>query len=383
MSNIQARDTLARIEEYQVETVPDADIIVNANETNWDMTPELRLELNSRLAEHLFNRYPSMHGEDLCAAIAAKLGFDPELVAIGNGSSELLEKACYAFGGPGRKIACPTPSFSMYQTYAILADSEPVLFPLTADGFVDPDVVIDFAKEQKPSLLVICNPNNPTGNYNSRDAMEKIIRNVDCPVIMDEAYLEFAVEEGDPRELSTMDLVKEVDNLLVLRTFSKAYGLANLRIGYGIGSAAVMKILKKVLLPYTVNGFSIMAAELLFSKPDVLKERVDMVVSGRRYLREHLEALGFRVLPSATNFLLALPAGKVLDKLADGAGARDLPSAEKAKAAGSYLFHELLKKRVLIRDFSQNNRLPGGLRISIGTAEENPRIIGAIKEIVQ
>lgn len=383
MSNIQARDTLARIEEYQVETVPDADIIVNANETNWDMTPEMRLELNQRLAQHLFNRYPSMHGEDLCAAIATKLGFDPELVCIGNGSSELLEKACYAFGGPGRKIACPVPSFSMYQTYAILADSEPVLFPLTADGFVDPDVVIDFAKEQKPSLLVICNPNNPTGNYNRRDAMEKIIRNVECPVIMDEAYLEFAVEEGDPRQLSTMDLVKEVDNLLVLRTFSKAYGLANLRIGYGIGSAAVMKILKKVLLPYTVNGFSIMAAELLFSKPDVLKERVDMVVSGRRYLREHLEALGFRVLPSATNFLLALPAGKVLDKLADGAGARDLPSAEKAKAAGSYLFHELLKKRVLIRDFSQNNRLPGGLRISIGTAEENPKIIGAIKEIVQ
>lgn len=383
MSKITPRDTLARIEDYQVETVPDADIIVNANETNWDMTPEMRLELGQRLAEHAFNRYPSMHGEDLCAAIADKLGFDPELVCIGNGSSELLEKACYAFGGPGRKIACPTPSFSMYQTYAILADSEPVLFPLTADGFVDPDVVIDFAKEQKPALLVICNPNNPTGNFNRRDAMEKIIRNVDCPVIMDEAYLEFAVEEGEPRELSTMDLVKEVDNLLVLRTFSKAYGLANLRIGYGIGSVAVMKVLKKVLLPYTVNGFSILTAELLFSKPDVLKERVDMVVSGRRYLREHLEAMGFRVLPSATNFLLALPAGKVLDKLADGAGARDLPSAEKAKAAGSYLFHELLKKRVLIRDFSQNNRLPGGLRISIGTAEENPRIIGAIKEIVQ
>ncbi|WP_317303141.1 histidinol-phosphate transaminase [Acidaminococcus timonensis] len=383
MSNIQARDTLSRIEEYQVETVPDADIIVNANETNWDMTPELRLELGQRLAEHAFNRYPSMHGEDLCAAIAAKLGFDPELVAIGNGSSELLEKACYAFGGPGRKIACPTPSFSMYQTYAILADSEPVLFPLTADGFVDPDVVIDFAKEQKPSLLVICNPNNPTGNYNSRDAMEKIIRNVDCPVIMDEAYLEFAVEEGDPRQLSTMDLVKEVDNLLVLRTFSKAYGLANLRIGYGIGSKEVMKTLKKVLLPYTVNGFSILTAELLFSKPEVLKERVDMVVSGRRYLREHLEAMGFRVLPSATNFLLALPAGKVLEKLADAAGARDLPSMEKARAAGSYLFHELLKKRVLIRDFSQNNRLPGGLRISVGTAEENPMIIRAIKEIVQ
>ncbi|WP_432642572.1 pyridoxal phosphate-dependent aminotransferase [Acidaminococcus sp.] len=383
MSNIQPRDTLARIEEYQVETVPDADIIVNANETNWDMTPELRLELGQRLAEHAFNRYPSMHGEDLCAAIGETLGFDPAQVVLGNGSSELLEKACYAFGGPGRKIASPAPSFSMYQTYAVLADSEPVLFPLTADGFVDPDVVIDFAREQKPALLIICNPNNPTGNYNSHETMEKIIRSVECPVIMDEAYMEFTVEEGDPKTLSTLNLVNEVDNLLVLRTFSKAYGLANLRIGYGIGSPAVMKILKKVLLPYTVNGFSILTAELLFSKPEVLKERVDMVVTGRRYLREHLESMGFRVLPSATNFLLAMPAGKVLDKLADKAGARDLPSAEKARAAGSCLFHELLKKRVLVRDFSQNSRLPGGLRISIGTAEENPKIIGAIKEIVQ
>lgn len=383
MSKIEARDTLARIEDYEVETVPDADIIVNANETNWDMPPELRLELNTRLSEFLFNRYPPMHGEDLCAAIGKNLGFDPAQVAIGNGSSELLEKACYAFGGKGRKIAVPSPSFSMYQTYALLADSEPVLFPLTADGYVDPDGVIAFAREQKPALLVICNPNNPTGNYNKREGMEKIIRGVDCPVIMDEAYMEFSVEEGDPRANSTLDLVNEVDNLLVLKTFSKAYGLANLRIGYGIGSPAVMKILKKVLLPYTVNGFSILTAELLYSKPEALKERVDMVVSGRRYLREHLEAMGFRVLPSATNFLLALPAGKVLDKLADASGARDLPSAEKAKAAGSYLFHELLKKRVLVRDFSQHPRLPGGLRISVGTAEENPRIIGAIKEIVQ
>ena len=334
MSDLLARESLARIEDYQVETVPDADIVVNANETNWDMTPEIRLELGTRLAEHAFNRYPSMHGEDLCQAIADRLGFDPAQVAIGNGSSELLEKACYAFGGAGRKIASANPSFSMYQTYAILADSQPVLFPLTADGFVDPEGVISFCKEEKPALLIICNPNNPTGNFNPKAAMEKIIRSVDCPVIMDEAYMEFAVEEGKMEDLSTLDLVNEVDNLLVLKTFSKAYGLANLRIGYGIGSAPLMKILKKVLLPYTVNGVSILAADLMYSKPDVLRQRVEAVVSGRRYLRDHLEALGFRVLPSATNFLLALPAGKALDRLAEKAGAGDLPSSEKAMAAG-------------------------------------------------
>ena len=323
-----------------------------------------------------------MHGEDLCQAIADRLGFDPAQVAIGNGSSELLEKACYAFGGAGRKIASATPSFSMYQTYAILADSEPVLFPLTADGFVDPEGVIAFCREEKPALIIICNPNNPTGNFNPRAAMEKIIRNVECPVIMDEAYMEFAVEEGKMEELSTLDLVNEVDNLLVLKTFSKAYGLANLRIGYGVGSAAVMKVLKKVLLPYTVNGISILAAELLFSKPEVLRERVEAVVSGRRYLREQLEALDFRVLPSATNFLLALPAGKVLDKLADKASAADLPGGEKAMAAGGFLFKELLARKVLVRNYSQNPRLPGGLRISVGTAAENPLIIEAIRDII-
>lgn len=383
MSNILARESLSRIEDYQVETVPDADIVVNANETNWDMTPEIRLELGSRLAGHAFNRYPSMHGEDLCQVIAERLGFDPRQVAIGNGSSELLEKACYAFGGAGRKIASANPSFSMYQTYAILADSEPVLFPLTADGYVDPDGVINFCREEKPALLIICNPNNPTGNFNPKAGMEKIIRSVDCPVIMDEAYMEFAVEEGKMEDLSTLSLVNQVDNLLVLKTFSKAYGLANLRIGYGIGSAPLMKILKKVLLPYTVNGVSILTAELLYSKPDVLRERVNAVVSGRKYLREHLEALGFRVLPSATNFLLALPAGKALERLAVKAKADSLPSAEKAMAAGGYLFRELLARKILVRNYSGNPRLPGGLRISVGTAEENPLIIGAVKDIIQ
>lgn len=383
MSKILARDTLARIEDYQVETVPDADIIVNANETNWNQPPEVLHELQSRLENHAFNRYPSMHGEDLCAAIGKKLGFDPEQVALGNGSSELLEKVCYAFGGKGRKIAVPVPSFSMYQTYAVLADSEPACFPLTADGFVDPDGVISFCKEENPSLLIICNPNNPTGNFNSKAAMEKVIRNVDCPVVMDEAYLDFAVEEGKPEELSTLSLVNEVDNLLVLKTFSKAYGLANLRIGYGVGSPAVMKVLKKVLLPYTVNGFSILAAGVLFNQPGVLEGRVKAVVKGRTYLREHLESMGFRLLPSATNFLLALPAGKVLDNLGAQAGAKDAASAEKAKAAGSFLFHALLKKKILIRDFSQNPRLPGGLRITVGTDEENVQIIAGIRSVLQ
>ncbi len=383
MTTILPRVSLARIEEYTVETTPDADIVVNANETNWNMPADLVAEVQQVVAKNAFNRYPSMNCEELCEPIGAAWGVDPLTVIIGNGSSELLEKVCYAFGGTGRKIAYPVPSFSMYETYCVLADSEPAPFQLTPEGYIDPDAVIAFCKKEKPALLIICNPNNPTGNYTPRDAMVKIIRNVDCPVVMDEAYLDFAVEEGDPKELTTMELVHEVDNLVVLKTFSKAYGLANLRVGYGIGSPEVMKVLHKVILPYMTNGISLQTAKLLFSKPEVLANRVKAIVSGRTYLRKGFEDLGFFVMPSATNFLLVRPVGAVLDTLVKKGGITAADEAAKQKAAGTYFFKQMLERKVLIRNFSQNSYIPGGLRISVGTEEENKIIIETAAAILK
>lgn len=383
MTTILPRVSLARIDEYTVETTPDADVIVNANETNWNMPADLLAEVQQVVAKNAFNRYPSMNCEELCEPIAAAWGVDPLTVVIGNGSSELLEKVCYAFGGAGRKIAYPVPSFSMYETYCVLADSEPAPFQLTPEGYVDPDGVIAFCKKEKPALLIICNPNNPTGNYTPREAMVKIIRNVDCPVVMDEAYLDFAVEEGNPKKLTTMELVHEVDNLLVLKTFSKAYGLANLRVGYGIGSPAVMKVLHKVILPYMTNGISLQTAKLLFSKPEVLAGRVKAIVAGRNVLRKGFEELGFFIMPSATNFLLVRPVGAVLDTLVKKGGITAADEAAKQKAAGAYFFKQMLERKVLIRNFSQNPYIPGGLRISVGTEEENKIIIETAAAILK
>ena len=202
-------------------------------------------------------------------------------------------------------------------------------------------------------------------------------------MVMDEAYLDFAIEEGDPRKLTTLELVHEVDNLLVLKTFSKAYGLANLRVGYGIGSKAVMKVLHKVVLPYMTNGISLQTAKLLFSKPQVLADRVKAIVSGRTYLREGLEKLGFNIMPSATNFLLVRPVGKVLETLVKKGNIQAADEAAKQKAAGAFLFKQLLDRKILIRNFSQNPYLPGGLRISIGTEEENKMIVEAVTDIVK
>ena len=183
MSSFTVRQSIEAMEEYAVESVA-ADIIVNANESNYPLPQEIAEKITQRTARFPFNRYPPIKSENLCEVIAKELDVDIDCVKIGNGSSELLEKACYVFGGPGKKIAVPWPSFSMYGEYAALSDSEEVRYPLTAEGFVDADSVISFCKEQQPSLLIVCNPNNPTGNYNSLAAMEKILANVDCPVIM-------------------------------------------------------------------------------------------------------------------------------------------------------------------------------------------------------
>ena len=140
--------------------------------------------------------------------------------------------------------------------------------PLTSEGFVDADAVIAFCAKEQPSLLIVCNPNNPTGNYNSLAAMEKIIANVACPVIMDEAYMEFAdgkeLPPNDMRPLnkiwlvagSTLSLLGKYSNFMVFRTFSKAYGLAGMRCGYAVGALGLVRQLGKALLPYHVNARS-------------------------------------------------------------------------------------------------------------------------------
>lgn len=206
MSQIRGRECLSRIEDYVVETVPDADIIVNANETNEPMGKKMEKKLVNAVLKEALNRYPSMHGEDLCAFLGKKYGLDPYLFCLGNGSSELLEKVCFAFGGKGRKIAYPAPSFSMYETYITLSDSTPVPYRLDEEFKVDADAVIKFCKKEKPDVLIVNNPNNPTGTYNARQMMEKIIRSVDALVVMDEAYIEFSNGGADAEENSTLPL---------------------------------------------------------------------------------------------------------------------------------------------------------------------------------
>lgn len=390
MLEYSVRQSIADMEEYDVETI-NASIIVNANESNYPTPEVVREAVSAVVPKFPFNRYPPMKSENLREVIAKELDVDMKCIHIGNGSSELLEKVCYAFGGAGKKIAVPWPSFSMYGEYASLADSEPLRYPLTKDGYVDPDVVIELCQKEQPALLIICNPNNPTGNYNKLEDMEKIIANVDCPVVMDEAYMEFAdgkeVATNDMRPLnklwlvagSTLSLLNKYNNFMVFRTFSKAYGLAGMRCGYGVGSHRLMKELSKVLLPYTVNAFSLIVAECVYKNKLAYKDQIKTIRIERDKMAAELKELGFYVYDTATNFVCFRPDGDIAEYMADAYQRRYAQDKQGLEAAGKYLFKELLGQSILTRDFTGHPILKGCLRITVGTPEENKIIIEAIK----
>lgn len=392
MSSFTVRQSIEAMEEYAVESVA-ADIIVNANESNYPLPQEIAEKITQRTARFPFNRYPPIKSENLCEVIAKELDVDIDCVKIGNGSSELLEKACYVFGGPGKKIAVPWPSFSMYGEYAALSDSAEVRYLLTAEGFVDADSVIAFCKEQQPSLLIVCNPNNPTGNYNSLAAMEKILANVDCPVIMDEAYMEFADgKELAPNDLrpmhklwlvagSTLSLVGRYSNLMVFRTFSKAYGLAGLRCGYAVGALGLVRQLGKALLPYHVNAFTLMAAKTVYENKELYKERIKTIREERDKFADCLNALGFKVWPTATNFVTFRAEGELMQQFAKAYAAKFSERLSEQAAGGKLIFKYLLANSILVRDFSTHPVLQGCLRITIGLPEENKQIIAKITEL--
>lgn len=392
MADFTIRRSLEGLEEYKVEHVA-ADIIVSANESNYPLPEAVAAKVAALTAGFPFNRYPPMKAENLCGTIAAELGFDIDNIKIGNGSSELLQMACYAFGGAGRKIAFPYPSFGMYNTFARMSDSTSAPYALTEEGYIDADAVIAFCRAEQPALLIICNPNNPTGNYNQLPVVERIIASVPCPVLVDEAYMEFAdgrdVPPTDMRPLnklwlvagSTLSLVGQYSNLICLRTFSKAYGLAGLRCGYAAGAIGLMRLLGKTLIPYQVNAYSLMVAQTVYENKLLYKDRIKEIKQERDKMAAELKAMGFKVWDSATNFLLLRADGDLAARLAKAHYVKTGQQLEAAVASGKMIYHYLLDNGILVADFTGHPALKGCLRITVGLPAENAVIMDKLRRL--
>jgi histidinol-phosphate aminotransferase len=348
----QIRPGLDTIKSYYV---PDIawPVKLDANERAEALPPRVQARMVERLAAVAGNRYPEIGQHSLKKALAAGLGLEPENIALGNGSSEVLAAICRVFGGAGRKIVYPHPSFSMYKIYCRLADSEPLTVELDAGFALAPEKVFTTALQEQAGLIILCNPNNPTGGTMSPEAVEYIVAGARCPVVVDEAYGEFFGQ-------SALPLLGKYPNLIVARTFSKAYGLAAARVGYAAAGKEIIAAISKVLLPYHINAFSLAAAETAWEMRDEFAPGIARTVAERERVASALrEMSAVEVFPSATNFLL-------------------LRSA-RAKELADYL----AAQGVGVRDFSAAPALAGCLRVTVGTAPENDVFLAAIGKFIR
>ncbi len=328
-------------------------IKVNANESTMNLPPLVEERVLNRLSYIAFNRYPNEEYYNLVEQIAKNFSADKNQILLGGGSSEIIEKIFHAFGGAGKKIIYPQPSFSMYKIYAKAAECEGVPFDLDEKFNLNVDEFIKKIREVKASLAVVCNPNNPTGNALTVDEVEKIISSIDCAFLLDEAYVEFYGH-------STVNLVKKYPNLIVARTFSKAYGLAGARVGYMIANPEVTKMINKTFMPYHMNTLSLVTADIVYQMRDEFIPRIQMTIAERQRMIGRLQSLrDVEVFPSNTNFILI--------------------RLEKADELNKYLEN----LGIGIRFFSPTAPgLKNCLRISIGTRTENDEVFAAIKNFL-
>lgn len=313
-------------------------------------------------ALHNVNRYPDPSNMGLRRALAARYDFAPERIAIGAGSCDILLSAAEALLEPGAEVVYSWPSFSVYPQMAAATGARAIVVPLDAEDRYDLDAMLAEITVAT-RLVLVCNPNNPTGTALPLDAIEAFVRQVPrhvC-VMIDEAYCEFSTLD-DPD--ASIDLVRRHSNVVMLRTFSKVYGLAGLRAGYALcGDERFRVAVEQVRQPFFCNAIAQAAAQAALKRQDVITQRVEETVANRLEMEEELRAMGLRVADSQANFIWhalgAEPDEVDTDAVIDG----------------------LRDRRVLVRSGRSLGR-EGWARTTIGTAAENRRFLQALRDLV-
>ena len=286
-----ARAAYRDVSLYSVESTPCA-VDLSDNTNLWGAPPAASRVL-SELADDSVSRYPSAYASGLKEALAGYAGVDVSCIATGCGSDDILDSAIRAFAEPGDRIAFCVPTFAMVPVFARLNGVEPVAIPMTAGWDIDPDALV----KADARIAYVCSPNNPTGTVASRVAIERLIADARGFVILDEAYTEFA-------GMSCLDLASASDRVLVVRTMSKAFGLAGLRVGYAVGAPMLVAEVEKSRGPYKVGTMAERAAvaALVHDRRWVAARVGDARVSRDR-LAISLRALGLTPLSSQANFV--------------------------------------------------------------------------------
>lgn len=298
------------------------------------------------------NRYPDPYQQQLKQLIAKNKKVSRKQLFIGNGSDEIIDLLFRVFCNPGKdKAVVFTPSYGMYSISAAINQVELYKIPLSESFSIIPESIQPFAADDSVKLLFICSPNNPTGNCVSPDVLRSILGAFNGIVVVDEAYIDFCPEQ------SCIDLLDECPNLVITQTMSKAWGLASARIGIGMASEQIIALLNKVKPPYNVSGPNQQAAINALNKRDLYRSRIDKIIEQRRQLANELQTFKqvLEVFPSQANFLLVR-----------------FRNAQK-------VYEDLIREQVVVRN--RNSLIEGCIRISIGSENENEKLLEALKKI--
>lgn len=305
--------------------------------------------------------YPDGGGFELKAALAEKLGVEPTQITLGNGSNDVLELVARAFLSAGTAAVFSEHAFAVYSIVTQAAGARSQVAK-AHDGRKGPRYGHDLEAmanliDDETRLVFIANPNNPTGTYLRKDELQAFLRQVSqrVLVVVDEAYFEYVEAEDYPDSLNWL---VEYPNLLVTRTFSKAYGLAGLRVGYAVSSEAIADLLNRVRQPFNVNTLGLLAAAAALADDEHLRRSVALNRQGLELLAEAFEARGLAFIPSVGNFV----------------------TVDMGRPAAP-LYEALLREGVIVRPVA-NYGLPHHLRVTVGTAEENAIFLGALDRVL-
>ncbi|MFN8225704.1 MAG: aminotransferase class I/II-fold pyridoxal phosphate-dependent enzyme [Mycobacterium sp.] len=288
---------------------------LSLNENPYPPLPAVRSALIAAL--DAANRYPEFLPEQLRRVIAARIGVPATQVILGAGATGVILQVLHALTSPGDRIVMAEPTFDGYPIIAAMNRLQTMSIPLTRDGHHDLAAMAEAARDAR--VLVICRPHNPTGTVESAAAIETLLARLpDTLVVLDEAYVEFVAAA---HRIDSTTLVQRFANVVVLRTFSKAYGLAGLRIGYGFGSRELADSLWAMQLPFGMSVTSLVAVEASYLAESQLRQRIQAITTEREFLRARLADLHVESIPGHANFLY-LPPGDGARRLCDQDGLR-------------------------------------------------------------
>ncbi len=344
------KESIHKLEDY---FVPQEEGLVklNQNESPFDTPLEVKEAVLDRLRRLSWNRYPPGYPEELIKKLSAYTGFPASGILTGNGSNELIQTLFASTCRQGDRLLTVSPGFSIYKRMAAIMEMKIIEIPLRKNFTFDVEALL--RKAGKANLIFISSPNNPTGTVLPQEALKEILNKARGMVVIDEAYFEFHGE-------SAQSLISEFPHLAVLRTFSKAFGAAGLRLGYLLGNDKVVEEISKTRLPFSVGLFQQLVGEELLKRPDIVESSVKTIIEERQSLFQAMGKIpGLEVVPSRANFLLL----------------------KHENMDGENLYKRLYKEGLLVRYF-EHPLLRNMLRITVGSPEENKFFLDKIKIIL-